>query len=82
MPMKIHTQSFDEKHVIIASEDLQALVEAASKTVDVEVESDSSDEMPFSVDDLMRLSERGGSLDFLLDEREDIYTVDDLKVRY
>ncbi len=80
--MKIHTQSFDEKHVIIASEDLQALVEAASKTVDVEVESDSSDEMPFSVDDLMRLSERGGSLDFLLDEREDIYTVDDLKVRY
>ena len=81
MPMKIHTQSFDEKHVVIANEDLRALIEAASKIVDVEVESSSGD-APFSVDDLMALSERGGSLDFLLDEREDIYTVDDLKVRY
>jgi hypothetical protein len=80
--MKIYTQSIDEKYVAITNEDLQALIEAASNSVEVEVESSTSVEMPFSVDDLMKLSECSGSLDFLLDEREDIYTINDLKVRY
>jgi hypothetical protein len=38
--------------------------------------------MGSSGEGLMRLAESSGALDFLLDEREDIYSVDDLKVRY
>ena len=30
----------------------------------------------------MRLAETGGAFDFLHDEREDVYTVKDLRVRY
>lgn len=32
--------------------------------------------------DLLRLAEKGGAFDFLNDPEEDIYTDDDLKVRY
>jgi hypothetical protein len=35
-----------------------------------------------SIDDIMKLEERSGSFDYLSDEKEDIYTVNDLKVRY
>ncbi len=35
-----------------------------------------------SIDDIMKLEGRGGSFDFLNDPGEDIYTVNDLKVRY
>jgi hypothetical protein len=33
-------------------------------------------------EDLLRLAEKGGAFDFLNDPEEDIYTDDDLKVRY
>ena len=33
-------------------------------------------------EDLLRFAEKGGAFDFLNDPEEDIYTDDDLKVRY
>jgi hypothetical protein len=39
-------------------------------------------EEDINIEALMELSTRGKALDFLLDEREDIYTIEDLKVRY
>ena len=35
-----------------------------------------------STEDIMKLEDSGGAFDFLNDEREDIYTVNDLKVKY
>jgi hypothetical protein len=35
-----------------------------------------------SIDELMKFEESSGAFDFLNDEREDIYTVNDLKVKY
>ncbi|MBS1517638.1 MAG: hypothetical protein JSS91_06095 [Bacteroidetes bacterium] len=32
--------------------------------------------------DIMKLEDQGGAFDFLKDEKEDIYTVNDLKVKY
>jgi bisphosphoglycerate-dependent phosphoglycerate mutase len=78
MTVKIHPKALNETHVIIADAELKALIKIIENQGEEEVE---------LVDDvngetLMELSDRGGSLDFLLDEREDIYTVDDLKIRY
>jgi hypothetical protein len=78
MTVKIHTKLFDEHHVVISNSELNKLIEAVGKTSQIEVE---------LIDDvngesLMKLCEEGGSFDFLLDEREDIYTLEDLKIRY
>ncbi|MEO8447218.1 MAG: hypothetical protein ABI528_06960 [bacterium] len=32
--------------------------------------------------DIMKLAEKGGAFDFLNDERENIYTLKDLKIKY
>ncbi len=78
MTVKIHPKALNETHVIIADAELKALIEIIENQGQVDVE------LVDDVDgkDLMELSERGGALDFLLDEREDVYTADDLKVRY
>lgn len=59
----------------IESEDLP-FVEGA------EVEITISQCTDISVKDMMKLEESGGAFDFLHDEREDIYTVSDLIVKY
>ena len=74
--MNIQTINYGENQVIISSEDLKKLVEMAGKVEPVEIE-----EADFNDADLMRLAETGGAFDFLHDE-EDIYSVEDLKVRY
>jgi hypothetical protein len=78
MTVKIHPKTLNETHVIISEAELKALIEIIEKQgqVDVELVDDLNGE------NLMELCNRGGSFDFLLDEREDIYTVDDLKIRY
>lgn len=78
MSMRIQARNCGENQVIIATNDLQKLVEIARQVtpIDIETESDFSDE------DLMRLAESSGAFDFLNDEREDIYSLEDLKVRY
>ncbi len=75
--MNIQTINYNENQVIISAEDLRKLVEIAEKTEPIEIK-----ELNFQTEDLMRLAEKGGALDFLHDEREDIYTIDDLKVKY
>ena len=75
--MNIQTKNFGENQVIISSEDLARILEFARKVMLIEIE-----ETDFDNRDLMRLAETNGALDFLHDEREDIYTVDDLKVKY
>jgi len=74
--MNIQTRSHGENQVIISAADLQKLVEIARKFESIKIE-----ENDFDDSDLMRLAESGGAFDFLLDE-EDIYSVEDLKVRY
>ncbi|MEO8072629.1 MAG: hypothetical protein ABI686_05215 [Acidobacteriota bacterium] len=51
----------------------------AQKVEPIEIEMEEAD---LQTKDLMRLAENGGAFDFLHDEREDIYTLNDLKVRY
>jgi peptidyl-tRNA hydrolase len=74
--MNIQTRNHGENQVIISAEDLRKLVEIAQKVEPIEIE-----ENDFDAGDLMRLAESGGALDFLHEE-EDIYSVEDLKVRY
>ena len=74
--MNIQTRNHGENQVIISAEDLKKLIEIAQKVEPIEIEENDFDEA-----DLMRLAESGGALDFLQDE-EDIYSVEDLKVRY
>ena len=78
MTVKIHTKIFDEHHVVVSNSELNKLIEAVGKTNQIEVEliDDVNNES------LMKLCEEGGAFDFLLDEREDIYTLEDLKIRY
>lgn len=76
--MRIQTRNCGDNQVIIAIDDLQKLVEIARQVTPVEIETESD----FSDEDLMRLAESGGAFDFLNDVREDIYSIEDLKVHY
>ena len=51
----------------------------AKKVDEIEIDEIIND---LPIEGLMRLAETSGAFDFLEDEKEDIYTVDDLKVRY
>ncbi len=77
--MNIQTRTYGENQIIISASDLQKLVEMAQKVEPIEIE---IEEDGFQINDLMRLAENGGAFDFLHDEGEDIYTLDDLKVSY
>ncbi len=76
--MHIQTRDYGENQVIVAMADLAKLIALARQVAPVEV----ATEPDFSGADLMRLAESGGGLDFLHDEREDIYSLSDLKVCY
>ncbi|GAI62077.1 unnamed protein product, partial [marine sediment metagenome] len=51
----------------------------AKKVDEIEID-EVIDDLP--TEGLMRLAETSGALNFLKNEKEDIYSVDDLKVRY
>ncbi|CAN5368620.1 hypothetical protein BH20ACI1_BH20ACI1_26700 [soil metagenome] len=72
--MNIQTRNHSENQVIISTEDLQKLVDIANKVEPIEIETEEAD---FQTTDLMRLAENSGAFDFLHDEREDIYTLND-----
>ncbi|MBI4607520.1 MAG: hypothetical protein HY726_00750 [Candidatus Rokubacteria bacterium] len=63
----------------MSREELGRLIEAARKVEEVEFV-ECVDDLP--VEGLTRLAAEGGSFDFLLDPREEIYTLNDLRVRY
>lgn len=58
---------------------LQHLIAVARQVEEVEL-IEVQDDLP--ADGLMRLVQEGGSFSFLADPREDVYTLNDLKVRY
>lgn len=72
-----HAQLIGDK-AILPREEFDRLVELARRSEEIKLHME-SDEVP--IVGLMRLAERGGAFDWL-DEEPDLYTVDDLKVRY
>ena len=77
--VRIYAQSLGADKVVLDSEALQRLIDTARKVEEVELIEVGGD---IPTEGLMRLAQAGGSFDFLNDPREDIYTPDDLKVRY
>jgi hypothetical protein len=77
--VRVHAQQVGEEKALVDREELQQLIEVARRVEDVEL-IEVHDDLP--VEALMRLAQEGKSFDFLNDSREDIYTLDDLKVRY
>ncbi len=75
--MNIQTINHGENQVIISAEDLRKLIEIAEKVEPIKIEENDFDDA-----DLMRLAESSGAFDFLLAEEEDIYSIEDLNVRY
>jgi hypothetical protein len=59
--------------------ELDRLIEAARKVEEVELIEGTHD---LPSEGLMYLAEAAGSFAYLLDAREDVYSVNDLKVRY
>jgi hypothetical protein len=74
----IHAQTAGEK-AIVDRKELQRLIDVARRVEQVEL-IEAADDLP--IEGLMRLVQEGGSLAFLEDPREDIYTLEDLRVRY
>ncbi len=77
--VRIHAEPVGPDKVLINRKDLGKLIEVAGKVEEVEL-LEAADDLPTA--GLERMAMEGGSLQFLEDAREDIYTVNDLKVRY
>lgn len=73
----VHAQLIGDK-AILPREEFDRLIELARRSEEIKLHME-SDEVP--IVGLMRLAEQGGAFDWLGAE-PDIYTVDDLKVRY
>mgnify|MGYP001561453335 CR=1 FL=1 len=57
-------------------EAMKTLIDVAKKVDEIEIDEVIND---IPIEGLMMLAETSGAFDFLKDEKEDIYTVDDLK---
>jgi len=77
--LRLKIERISQNQAIISLEALKTLINAAKKVDEIEIDEIIID---LPVEGLMMLTETSGAFDFLKDEREDIYTVDDLKVRY
>ncbi len=77
--VKLHTQQIGAEKAIVDRAELQQLVDVARQVEEVELIEIQDD---LSTEGLMRLVQAAGSLSFLEDPREDVYTLNDLKVRY
>jgi len=73
----VYAQLVGDKAVLPRAE-FERLVELARRSEEVELQMHEDDVPALGI---MRLAEQGGAFDWLADE-EDLYTVDDLKVRY
>ena len=73
----LHAQLIGDKAVLPWAE-FERLVELARQSEEVELQTDGEDVPTVGI---MRLAEQGGAFDWLAEE-EDLYTVNDLKVRY
>jgi len=77
--VKVHTQQVGTEKALVDRAELQRLVDVARQVEEVEV-IEVQDDLP--AEGLMRLVQETGSFSFLEDSREDVYTLNDLKVRY
>jgi hypothetical protein len=77
--VRLHTTPAGPGKMLVDRAELDRLIEAARQVEDVELIEGGDD---VSTEGLMRLVEGAGSFEHLLDPREDIYSVNDLKVRY
>ena len=77
--LHIRIKAITPQKVLIDGSLLQILLDKVREREAVQVVEETSD---LPIEGLMKLAEQGEALDFLNDEREDVYTVDDLKVRY
>lgn len=77
--VRVHAEPVGPDKALVSREELGKLIEAARKVEEVEL-IESVDDLPAA--GLMRIAAEGGSFQFLEDPREDLYTVNDLKVRY
>lgn len=76
----LHAVPVGPGKALVDRRELDRLIEAARKVEEVELIEGSGDDVP--TEGLMCLVEAAGSLEYLLDPREDIYSVNDVKVRY
>lgn len=77
--VKVHAQQVGPEKALVDRTELQRLIEVARQVEEVEL-IEVQDDLP--AEGLMRLVQEGGSFSFLADPREDVYTLNDLKVRY
>ena len=77
--VRIHAEPFGPDKALVNRDELKRLVEVARKVEEIEL-IEHPEDLP--VEGLARLAAEGGSFEFLADPREDVYSVQDLKVRY
>lgn len=77
--VRIHAEPIGPDKALVSRDELKRLIDAARKVEEVEL-IERADDLPS--EGLTRLAAEGGGFEFLEDPREDIYTVNDLKVRY
>ncbi len=76
--MTVVTARFSEDQAIMARDEFDRLVAMARRVQDIEVRTIEDDPATLGVE---RLAAEGGALDFLADDG-DLYSVEDLRVRY
>lgn len=77
--MNVIIEKISKNKAIIDLEVIKELVKKAKKVDKINIIEKEEDIL---TKDLMKLSEKGGAFDFLNHEGEDIYTIEDLKVKY
>jgi hypothetical protein len=75
----VHAQQVGPGKALVDRGELQRLIEVARQVEEVEL-IEVQDDVP--TEGLMRRVQEGGSFSYLADPREDVYTLNDLKVRY
>jgi hypothetical protein len=77
--VKLHTQQVGPEKALVDRAELERLIAVARQVEEVEL-IEVQDDLP--AEGLTGLVQEGGSFSFLADPREDVYTLNDLKVRY
>ncbi len=77
--LQIKLQNVGASMVLIEKSILMNLIQKVQEIEDIKLE-ESFDDIP--TDGIMKLAEMGKSFDFLYDEKEDVYSVADIKVPY
>ncbi len=75
----IRAEKVSKNKALIDEKELRDLVRIANRVEAVKLIETESD---LPIEGIMKLADEGGGLDFLEHEGEDIYSINDLKVRY